>query len=95
MLDKGYRLTHVDQVYHFRETRVGLLSKYINTWLKLKEEASDYPPHCTTGHAQREHVRRWAEREDIILHHPDIKKNPGCRFLSKQMLNSLWGKFGQ
>ena len=94
-LDKGYRLTHVDQVYYFKETQVGLFGKYINTWLKLKKEASGYPAHCHMGHLQREHVRRWAEHEDIILNHGNIQKNPGRRFLSKQMLNSMCGKFGQ
>ena len=94
-LEKGYRLQHIHQVYHFKESRVGLFGDYINTWLKLKEEASEYPAHCTTAHLQREHVRHWAEREGIGLHHADIQKNPGRRFLSKQMLNSMWGKFGQ
>lgn len=82
-------------MYHFRETRVGLFGDYINQWLKHKEEASGYPSHCTTGQAQREHVHRWYERENIILRHANIQKNPGRRFLSKQMLNSMWGRFGQ
>ncbi|XP_067036362.1 uncharacterized protein [Acropora muricata] len=94
-LQKGYRLLHIHQVYHFPDTQVGLFAEYIDTWLKLKEEASGYPEHCTTGHLQREHVRRWNERENIVLHHANIRKNPGQRALSKLMLNSMWGKFGQ
>ena len=94
-LQKGYRLLHIHQVYHFPDTQVGLFAEYIDTWLKLKEEASGYPEHCTTGHLQREHVRRWNERENIVLHHANIRKNPGQRALAKLMLNSMWGKFGQ
>ena len=67
----------------------------LDTWLKLKEEASGYPEHCTTGHLQREHVRRLNERENIVLHHANIRKNAGQRALAKLMLNSMWGRFGQ
>ena len=94
-LQKCYRLVHIHQVYHFSQTHVGLSADYINTWLKLKEEASGYPDHCTTGHQQREHIRRWHERENIVLQHANIKKNLDKRTVAKQMLNSIWGKFGQ
>ena len=83
------RLLHIHQVYHFPETQVGLFAEYIDTWLKLKEEASGYPDHCITGHLQREHVRRWNERENIVLHHDNIRKNPDQRALTKLMLNSM------
>ncbi|KAK2552521.1 hypothetical protein P5673_026364 [Acropora cervicornis] len=94
-LQKGYRLLHIHQIYRFPDTQVGLFAEYIDTWLKLKEEASGYPDHCTTGHLQREHVRRWKERENIVLRHANIRKNPGQRALAKLMLNSMWGKFGK
>ena len=93
-LDKGYTFHSVDQVYHFKE-RKKLFGKYINTWLKHKEEASGYPQGCDTEDQQREHIRGWAEREKIDLNPEKIAHNPGRRFLSKQMLNSMWGKFGQ
>ncbi|XP_067026753.1 uncharacterized protein [Acropora muricata] len=51
-LQKGYRLLHIHQVYHFPDTPVGLFAEYIDTWLKLKEEASGYPstaPQDTTN----------------------------------------------
>ena len=39
-LQEGYRLLHIHEVYHFPDTQVGLFAEYIDTWLKLKEEAS-------------------------------------------------------
>ena len=94
-LHKGYCLLHIHQVYHFPQTRVVLFAEYIDTWLKLKDEASGYPDHCTTGLLQRKHIRRWSERENIVLQYANIRKNTGKRALAKLMMNSMWGKFGQ
>lgn len=94
-LQKGYTLLRIDQVYHFPQRKTGLFRDYIDTWLKLKEEASGYPSDCVTGEQQRQHCRDWFEREGIVLSHRNIAKNPGQRALSKMMLNSMWGKFGQ
>ena len=43
VLKKGYRLLHIHQIYHFPDRQVGLFAEDIDTWLKLKEEASGYP----------------------------------------------------
>ena len=92
--DKGYTLISVDQVYHFRE-RKKLFGKYIDTWLKKKEEVSGFPKGCDTMGQKCRHTQRWYHREQIHLDVHKIQKNPGRRYLSKQMLNSMWGKFGQ
>jgi len=50
-IDKGYKILKVYEVYHWNETTQydpntqegGLFSKYINTFLKLKQQASDWP----------------------------------------------------
>ena len=94
-LHKGYRILHIHQIYHFSETVTGLFQDYIDTWLKIKEEASGYPDWCTTAHLQRLHVQRFCEREKVVLTSAKIQKNPGRRALAKLMLNSMWGKFGQ
>ena len=93
-LEKGYTMTHVDQVYHFRE-RKKLFGKYIDIWLKKKEEATGYPSHCQTEDQQQQHIEGWAEHEQIELDPENMELNKGRRFLAKQMLNSMWGKFGQ
>lgn len=93
-LEKGYTMTHVDQVYHFRE-RKKLFGKYIDIWLKKKEEATGYPSHCQTEEQQQQHIEGWAEHEQIELDPENMELNEGRRFLAKQMLNSMWGKFGQ
>ena len=44
-VEKGYQILHIHEVWHFPEEqqRVGLFQEYVNTWLKIKEEASGWP----------------------------------------------------
>ena len=44
----GYTILSVHEVWHFAETHVGLFEDYVNTFLKIKEEASVWPPGCMT-----------------------------------------------
>ena len=94
--DRGYKILHIHEVWHFAEKRTGLFKEYVNTWLKIKEEASGWPEHVGNDPAtQQEHVAKYYEKENIQLDPANIKKNPGLRTLAKMMLNSMWGKFGQ
>ena len=49
-VQKGYRILEIHEVYEYQVTRYnpetgdgGLFANYINTFLKLKAEASGYP----------------------------------------------------
>ncbi|PFX12181.1 putative DNA polymerase [Stylophora pistillata] len=72
----------------------GLFKDYVNTWLKLKEEASGWPTHVDSSQRDN-HLQTYQEKEGIVLDPTKIEKNPGLRSLAKMMLNSMWGKFGQ
>lgn len=95
-VEKGYVILHIHEVWHFEKTRVGLFRDYVNTWLKIKEEASGWPSHVGTDPQKRQqHLAAYQDREGIRLDPTKIAKNPGLRTLAKMMLNSMWGKFGQ
>lgn len=95
-LEKGYILMSVDQVYHFEKAQDRLFGDYIDTWLKLKEKANGYPEEgCEMEEQQAAHRQRWKDREGIELDPDHMEYNAGKRSTSKQMLNSMWGKFGQ
>ena len=95
-VEKGYRIVHIHEVWHFPSTRDGLFKDYVNTWLKIKEEASGWPSHVGDDPLkQRQHLTDYEAREGIRLDPTNIQKNPGLRALAKMMLNSMWGKFGQ
>ena len=91
----GYVIQHVHEVCHFEETRRGLFAEYVNTWLKIKVEASGWPSGCDTEEQRQAYVEDFERHEGIHLDPTKIAYNPGRRSLAKLMLNSLWGKFGQ
>ncbi|CAC5392811.1 unnamed protein product [Mytilus coruscus] len=101
--EKGYRVLKVHEVWHFpnntqydkKTNSGGLFTDYVQMFLKFKQEASDFPPHCTSEEDKREYIRLYKENEGIDLDYDNIKVNPGLRSLAKLCLNSFWGKFGQ
>ena len=95
-VQEGYTILKIHEVWHFPKTEVGLFGNYVNTWLKIKEEASGWPPHVGNDPTmQHQHLADYETREGIKLDPAKIQKNPGLRTLAKMMLNSMWGKFGQ
>lgn len=73
----------------------GALTDYVNTFLKMKQEASGWPKWCNTEEDRYKYIEEYHKREGIRLEYQNISFNPGLRALAKLMLNSFWGKFGQ
>src|SRR5271170_1878224 len=107
-VSKGYRILDVAEVWHFDRVeqyvpgsepddkkKRGLFRAYIDHFLKMKTEASGYPPSVQTDDDQDEYIREYEEKEGIQLDKENIEVNPGMRALAKLCLNSFWGKFGQ
>jgi hypothetical protein len=97
IVDTIYEIWHFDHVeqYDPRSKTGGIFTEYINTFLKMKQEASGWPSWCTTEKHRHKYIKDYFEKEGIFLDFPKIEKNPGLRSLAKLMLNSFWGKFGQ
>ena len=96
-VEKGYRILKIHEVWHFpsNQQRKGLFADYVNKWLKIKTEASGWPADCVTEEQKRQYIEEYYVREGIALDYDAIKKNPGRKQVSKLMLNSFWGKFGE
>ncbi|KAK3090742.1 hypothetical protein FSP39_014241 [Pinctada imbricata] len=92
-LEMGYVLDCVHEVWNFPETSRTLFKDYIDTFLKIKQEASGYPPGCDSLKQKIDFVQEVFRREGIRLE--DVEKNPVLRTIAKMFLNCLWGKFGQ
>ena len=94
-VELGYQVLYIYEVWHFDDTCQGLFRDYVNTWLKIKQEASGWPKDDMSEQAKQDYIQKYFEHEGIQLEYDQIKKNPGLRTLAKLMLNSMWGKFGQ
>lgn len=91
---KGYEIIKIYEVYDFPESRIGLFATYIDTFLKIKQESSGFPPECTTDEAKDNYIKRYKEHEGIFLDKSSIVSNPGRRQVAKLCLNSFWGRWG-
>ena len=94
-VELGYQVQYIYEVWHFDETCEGLFEDYVNTWLKIKQEASGWPTGVDTEAEKQEYIKNYFEHEGIQLEYDKIAVNKGLRTLAKMMLNSMWGKFGQ
>ena len=97
-VEKSYKIIKIYEVWHFapNQRREGLFGKYVNTFLKLKQEASGWPVEVGDDPEKRQdYIANYLRHENIQLHPDNIEKNPGKRTLAKIMMNSFWGKFGE
>ena len=94
-MEKGYKLIRIHEAWHYPDRVTGLFKSYIDCFLKIKQQASDFPEWCTTEELKYQYIEDYKEREGIELDYEEIKKNPSARLGAKQELNNAWGYFGQ
>ncbi len=101
-IQSGYKIVQIYEVWHYENTAQydinsktgGLFTSYVDTFLKLKEEASGWPQGINTPEEKQNYIDNFFELEGIRLDENNIEKNSGLRSVVKLILNSLWGKFG-
>lgn len=99
----GYRILHIHEVLQWNESEQydrskktgGLFTKYVNSFLKMKQEASGFPPGVCDEAEQDAYIQEYENHEGIRLNKKSVNHNPGLRSLAKLALNSFYGKFGQ
>ena len=95
-IEYGYRMC---EIYHFSRQEI-FFSEYVNCFLKIKQEASGFPPECYDEGVLNDekidkYIKDYYDNEGIQLYKENIKYNPGLRTIAKNILNALWGKFAQ
>ncbi|KYN41550.1 hypothetical protein ALC56_04013 [Trachymyrmex septentrionalis] len=68
----------------------GLFAEYINSFLKLKQEASGWPSECLDDESKEQYLREYEKTEGIVLDKNNIARNPGLRSVAKLCLNSFY-----
>ncbi|XP_071850632.1 uncharacterized protein [Apostichopus japonicus] len=84
-VEKGYRIVEIFEVWHFDEfaqyntekKEGGLFADYINTFLKMKQEADGWPTSCDTEDKRKEYVEAYAAREGVRLEHVEKNEDVG------------------
>jgi len=102
-LKSGYKILKMYEVWHYPRSMVhnpkqpdsGLFTGYVNTFLKVKQEADGWPSWCKSEEDKLKYIRDYEDKEGIKLDPSKIERNEGLRSLAKLLLNCFWGKFGQ
>ena len=96
-LNMGYKIVEIEEILHWSQNDkdAGLFQQYINTFLRIKTEASGFPTDISTAEEKQRYIDKYRAREGVNLISTNITKNPGLRSLAKLALNSFYGKFGQ
>ena len=88
----------VHEVYEYQVTQHdpqtgngGLFAQYIDTFLKLKAEASVYPSWVQCPSDEDRYISEFVDNEGIQLDKDAIGYNHAKRGLAKLCLNSMWG----
>ena len=85
----GYHVVRLIQVWDFPESSSHLFKGYIDTFLKIKQEASGWPSWCQTEALKRQYIREYEEKKASNWTMRKSRKNPGLLSLPKLMLNSF------
>jgi len=80
---------------HYDQISDELFKEYIDMWLEIKQEASGFSEQVNTEEEKDAYIKRFHEKENILLDKNSIIKNSERRFIAKIMLNSFWGKLSQ
>jgi len=96
-MKRGYKVVKVYEIHHYSWAETydpdiegsGILAQYINTFLKVKQEASGWPSSCTDAEAKEAYIRRYQQHESIRLDKNKIEKNPILRAFGKVLCSSL------
>ena len=67
----------------------GLFMKYVNTFLKIKQESLRFSTNVVTDKDKDNYIQEYLKREGVELEKKKIEFNPGKQVLNKLMLNSM------
>ena len=95
---KGYKLVEVHEVCEYEVTQydpqnssIGLIVRYIGTFLNLKADASGYPGWVQSPAFEDRYNSEFGASEAFQLDKDAIGSTPAKRSLAKLCLNSMWG----
>ena len=95
----GYKITQYHEVLHWKESEHydpltkewGLFTSYINTFLKLKQQTSEFPEYIQTNEEKDHYIEQYFLHEGILLEKDLIEKKPWLeKFVKVSFEFILW-----
>jgi hypothetical protein len=95
IIKKIYEIWHWEnnEQYDIKSQSKGLFTSYVNTFLKLKQEASGFPNWVKNNEDKVRFCNDYLKHEGISLDINKIRPNAGAKTVAKLMLNSHWGRY--
>ena len=97
-VEKWYRILEIYEVCEYEVTQYnpetgagGLFVDYINTFLKLKAEASGYPGWVRSPEDEEPYIESFLKNEGIRLDRESIKSNAAKRVWPYSASTPCWG----
>jgi hypothetical protein len=73
-VEKGYQILHIYEIWKysvevFNKTtgETGLFTEMMNTFIKIKQEASDWPEDCTSEERKQKYISDFFEKKALHL----------------------------
>ena len=80
-IELGYSVTKIFVIWQYKSTQYdqassedGLFAAYVNTFLRLKQQASGWPSWCTDDTTKERYIDEYEREEGIRLDREKIEK---------------------
>lgn len=88
-LDCGYRLDKIYEVWNFPRQSVDLFRRYIDIFLKIKQETSGFPPQCQTEEQKQSYIEDIFRRQKILLDSINIEKEDHSKIIFELLMGKI------
>ena len=92
-LNNGYKVTKYFRALHYDKWDGELFKGYVSEFMSMKIHASGFPKGIDMLEKEEKFIKECKERFGIHIEKEKMVPDKAMRYISKLMLNSLWGRF--
>nr|CAD2175173.1 unnamed protein product [Meloidogyne enterolobii] len=92
-LNVGYKVTRFYRALHYEKWDENLFKNYVAEFMAMKIHASGFPEGIEGIESEERFINECKEKFGIELDREKMVPDQAMRYISKLMLNSLWGRF--
>uniref|UniRef100_A0A914KQQ5 DNA-directed DNA polymerase n=1 Tax=Meloidogyne incognita TaxID=6306 RepID=A0A914KQQ5_MELIC len=92
-LNNGYKVIKYFRALHYEKWDNELFKGYVSEFMSMKIHSSGFPKEIDSHQKEEKFIRECQEKFGIYLEREKMIPDKAMRYISKLMLNSLWGRF--